>query len=120
MKHSTRKILLIVGIIIFAIISIYVIMSIVNSKGEILYSTTYSFGFGTRRIKIYENGAVYDDIELEDPNHKPDYKYLRTLTKDDVDNLAYRLKNDANNESIKEYVIQLVYGVNEFDDFGNY
>ena len=56
MKHSTRKILLIVGIIIFAIISIYVIMSIVNSKGEILYSTTYSFGFGSRRIKIYENG----------------------------------------------------------------
>ena len=95
-------------------------MSVINSKGEILYSTTYYFEFGSRRIKIYENGAVYDDIEIEYPNHKPDYKYLRTLTKDDVDNLAYRLKNDANNESIKEYVIQLVYGVNEFDDFGNY
>ena len=120
MKHSTRKILLIVGIIIFAIISIYVIMSIVNSKGEILYSTTYSFGFGSRRIKIYENGAVYGDTEIEDPNHKPNYEYKKTLTKEDVDNLAYRLKNDANSESIKEYVIQLVYGVNEFDDFGNY
>ena len=117
MKRSTRIILL---IIIFTVILVYVIMSVINSKGEILYSTTYYFEFGSRRIKIYENGAVYDDIEIEDPNHKPDYKYLRTLTKDDVDNLAYRLKNDANNESIKEYVIQLVYGVNEFDDFGNY
>ena len=60
---------------------------------------------------------VYDDIEIEEPNHKLDYKYLKTLTKDEVENLVHRLKNNANNESIKEYVIQLVYGVNEFDDF---
>ena len=120
MKRSTRRILLITGIIIFTVILIYVIMSVVNLKGEILYSTTYSFGFGSRRIKIYENGAVYDDTEIEDPNHKPNYKYLKTLTKEDVDNLTYRLKIDANSESIKEYVIQLVYGVNEFNDFGNY
>ena len=120
MKRSTIKILLIIGIIIFAVILIYIIMSIVNQKGEILYSTTYYFGFGSRRIKIYENGAVYDDTEIEDPNHNSDYKYLKTLTKNDIENLEYRLKNDANSESIKKYVIQLVYGVNEFDDFGNY
>ena len=105
MKNIKRRILLIVGLIIFAVILVCVIMLVVNSKGEILYSTTYSFGFGSRRIKIYENGAVYDDIEIEAPNHKPDYKYL---------------KNNDNGESIKEYVIQLVYGVKEFDNFGNY
>ena len=66
MKRSTRRILLIIGIIIFTVILVYVIMSVINSKGEILYSTTYYFEFGSRRIKIYENGAVYDDIEIED------------------------------------------------------
>lgn len=120
MKNIKRRILLIVGLIIFAVILVCVIMLVVNSKGEILYSTTYSFGFGSRRIKNYENGAVYDDIEIEAPNHKPDYKYLKTLTKDDVNNLVNILKNNDNGESIKEYVIQLVYGVKEFDNFGNY
>ena len=36
------------------------------------------------------------------------------------DYLINKLKNDSNSESIEDYVIQLVYGVNEFDDFGNY
>ena len=48
------------------------------------------------------------------------YEYLKTLPKEDIDDLINKLKNDSNSESIEDYVIQLVYGVNEFDDFGNY
>ena len=120
MRLSVKRILLIIGIIIIAVILVYVISYIVNSKGEIIYNTTYYFGFGSRSVEIYENGDVYDDIEIEDPNHKPDYKYIKTLTKEDIDNWENKLKSDADSESIKEYVIQLVYGVNEFDNFGNY
>lgn len=120
MKHSIKRTLLIIDIIVFLSILGCVIMFIINSKGEIIYSTTYYFGFGSRSIKIYENGDVYDDIEIEETNHKPNYEYLKTLSKEDIDNLINKLKNDSNSESIEYYVIQLVYGVNEFDNFGNY
>lgn len=120
MRLSVKRILLIIGIIIIAVILVYIIRSIVNSRGEIIYNTTYYFGFGSRNVEIYENGDVYDNIEIEDPNHKHDYKYLKTLTKEDIDNLKNKLKSNTDSETIKEYVIQLVYGVNEFDNFGNY
>lgn len=125
MSKKTRITLIIIGIFIFVVCSICAIV-IVNSKnnketnGELLYSTTYYFGFGSRNTRIYANGDVYDDLEIENPNHKPDYKYLKTLTKNEMNNLTYRLENESNSEEIKNYIIELVYGVNEFDDFGNY
>ena len=120
MKYAMKRTLLIVSIIMLVAILGYVIMVVINSKGEVIYSTTYYFGFGSSSIKIYENGDVYDDVEIEEPNHKPNYEYLKTLPKEDIDDLINKLKNDSNSESIEDYVIQLVYGVNEFDDFGNY
>ena len=43
MRLSVKRILLIIGIIIIAVILVYVISYIVNSKGEIIYNTTYYF-----------------------------------------------------------------------------
>ena len=124
MKKSIKLPLMIVGIIVFVVTLICVIL-LVNPKNvgedkEILYSTTYYFGFGSRNTRIYANGDVYDDLEIENPNHTPNYKYLKTLTKDEIDNLVNRLKNEHNSKSIEDYVIELVYGVKEFDNFGRY
>ena len=125
MSKKTKIALIIIGIFIFAVCSIFSIV-IVSSKTnkeineELLYSTTYNFGFGSRNTRIYANGDVYEYLEIENPNHKPEYKYLKTLTKNEMNNLKYRLEDKSNSEEIKNYIIKLVYGVNEFDDFGNY
>jgi len=125
MSKKTKIILIIIVIFIFMLCLICGIV-IVNSKSnkkikeELLYSTTYYFAFGSRRIRIYANGDVFDDLEIENSNHKPDYKYLKTLTKNEMNNLTYRLENESKGEELKDYIIELVYGVKEFDDFGNY
>jgi len=123
---SKRKITItIAGIFIFVICLICCIMllSLKRNKEtneEILYSTTYYFGFGSRRTRIYTNGDVYDDLEIENPNHKPNYKYLKTLTENEMNDLTYRLENEPDSEAIEDYIIELVYDVKEFDNYGNY
>ena len=72
---------------------------------------------GSRGVKIYRNGDVYDDLEIEEPNHKPNYKFVKTLSSEEIEVILNLLENDSNNE-INDYVIKLVYGVEEFDNFG--
>ena len=93
---------------------------LMKSEGNEIYSTTYFFELGSRRVKIYNNGNVYDDLEIEEPNHRANYKFLKRLSKVQVDNLKNKIKNTLNNVELEEYVIQLVYGVKEFDNSGNY
>lgn len=116
-----------ISIIIFIIILVIVIVSAVymrnnnNASDEnLLYSTTYYFGFGSRSTKIYANGDVYDDFEIENPNYEPSFKYLKTLSKDELNNLKSKINNESDNEIIKDYIIKLVYGVKKFDNFGGY
>lgn len=90
------------------------------NKTDILYTTTYYFGLGSRSVKVYIDGKVYDDLELENPNHNENYKYLKTLSEEELNNLSDKIKNTDNVESLKEYVIELIYGVKEFDNSGNY
>lgn len=45
------------------------IFLIISHSKSILYETTYFFAFGTRSVKIYKDGNVYDDLEIEEPNH---------------------------------------------------
>lgn len=65
---------------------------------------------GSRGIKIYKNGDVFEDIEIEEPNHKPEYKYLKTLNIEEMKNLEDILENDGDSENIKNSVLKLVYG----------
>ena len=115
-----------ISISIFIIILVIAIVSAVymknnnNTSDEILYSTTYYFEFGSRSTRIYINGDVYDDLEIENPNHEPSFKYLKTLSKDELDNLKSKINNESDNEIIKDYIIQLVYSVKKFDNFGRY
>ena len=108
---------LIIAIIICIIIIIIGVL-LVNKKKEI-YSTVYYFGLGSRRVKIYDNGDVYDDVEIEDPRHKENYEFLKKLSKDELNSLKDKLKSLSRSE-VKEYVIEMVYGVKEFDNFGSY
>lgn len=116
-----------ISTIIFIIILVIAIVSAIYMKNNnnasdenLLYTTTYYFGFGSRSTRIYTNGDVYDDLEIEDPNHEPNYKYLKTLNKDELNNLKSKINSESDNEIIKDYIIQLVYGVKKFDDFGGY
>ncbi len=112
---------ILVAVIVILIIGITGIIIILNNNNEdILYSTTYYFALGSRRVKIYTNGDIYDDVEIEEPNHKPNYKYLKTLTETEKNNLINFLKSESNTDIIDNYVIELVYGVKEFDDSGRY
>lgn len=123
-KSIWRKL---ISIIIFIIILVIAIVSAVYMKNNnnvsdenLLYSTTYYFEFGSRSTKIYANGDVYDDLEIEDPNHEPSFKYLKTLSKKELNNLKSKINNESDNEIIEDYIIQLIYGVKKFDNLGGY
>lgn len=123
MKLSKKK-FFIIGCILIIVIFIIGIFYIVSNKNnsilteDVLYSTRYSFGMGSIGVKIYRNGDVYDDLEIEDPNHKPNYKFVKTLSSEELEVIVNLLENDSNNKEINDYVIKLVYGVEEFDNFG--
>ena len=86
MNKITKNSLIIIEIFIFVLCLICAIV-FVNSKRnretnkELLYSTIYYFGLGSRSIRIYANGDVYDDLEIEDPNHEPDLRKTQHCTK---------------------------------------
>lgn len=56
-------------------------------KGDVIYNTSGYHSMGSYRVKVYENGEVYDDIEIEDPEHVVKYKYVRTLNKEEIEEL---------------------------------
>lgn len=119
MSKKTKVGLIIIVIFIVCVISSILLINLRKSK-ETLYFATYYFGFGSRRTIIYTNGDVYEDVEIEDPNHKPDYKYLKTLTEKELKELLYILENESDEKKIKEDITELVYGVKEFDNMGRY
>ena len=81
---------------------------------KIIYNTIYYFGFGSRRVKINENGDVFDDLETENPNHKVNYKFVKTLQEE---SLKSKLQSTSNKNELDKFVIELVYGVKQFDNF---
>ena len=108
---KTNVVIIIVAISVLLIIGITAFI-LFSKTDKVLFEATYYFGLGSRRVKIYRNGEVYDDLELENPNHVENYQLVKILTKDELKNLKNNLNSD--------YVIQLVYGVKEFDDIGGY
>lgn len=123
MNKKIKIILSVIGIFVLCLTCCTIFLNSTNKEKtntDILYETTYSFGFGSRSTRVYTNGDVFDDLEIENPKHKPDYKYVKTLTADEIADLMYLLDNKTDDEVIKRHIIELVYGVSEFDDFGNY
>ncbi len=90
-----------------------------NSKKEIFYGIYY-FALGSRRVKIYDDGTVYEDVEIENPRHVENYIYLKSLSNNELKSLKNQLDRTNDKEELKRFVIQLVYGVKEFGNRGEY
>jgi hypothetical protein len=90
------------------------------TEENIIYSTTYYFGLGSRKVKIYENGDVFDDLEIEDPNHKENFKFFKKLSVDELNSLNSKLQNVSDSNELHQFVIELVYGVKEFAVDGSF
>ena len=121
--HKNRK-PIIISIAIACSIIIAICLGLWVNKSfyskELIYSTAYGFAFGSRRVQIYDNGEVYDDLEIEEPNHRIDYKYVKTLTREQIYELKEKENGGASEEELSNFVIELVYGVKKFDDMGGY
>ena len=70
---------------------------------------------GSRRLKIYQNGDVYDDLEIEEPNHKVNYKKIKTLNSTQIEELKFKIENEIDREKLENYVKLLVYGKTSID-----
>lgn len=91
------------------------------SPVKIYYSKQY-FGLGSRKIKIYSNGDVFEDYEMEEPNHKEKYKYKKTLSKKELSILKEQITNfdgNNNNPDLQKFVNKLIYGCEEFNITGS-
>ena len=105
-----------VFLIVVLVLIIFIIGFIVKNKNksEIIYNTTYYLSSGSLRIRIYANGDVYDDWEIEEPNHKVNYKFVKTLSNEELNSLKEQLANSENKDTLKQFVRQLVYGNKSF------
>ena len=123
-----KKIIKIVVLILAIIALIIGIYFLVNKRDNVnktdenkeIYSTTYYFELGSRSVKVYENGDVYDDLEIENPNHKVNYKYVKTLSKKQLSSLKEKINKNLNKNEIDNFLIQEIYGVEQFGNAGQY
>lgn len=124
MKKNIKIICLIIILIVF-IVGIYICLNRMNNvsknnKSQEIYNTIYYFGFGSRRVKVYENGDVYDDVEIESPNHEIDYKFVKTLSKEQLNKFKKKMDNNSSKDELDNYIIEEVYGVKKFGNHGEY
>ena len=112
-KKNRIKYGIIIGILALIIISLIVISVLRFSKGRIIVYESYYFEMGSETIRIYSTGLVEADSEIEDPNHKINFKKVRDLSKDELEELKEKIKTKQgdNDESFKRYVYKLVYDI---------
>ena len=67
------------------------------------------FDFGSIRIRIYDNGIVEEDKEIENPNHKSNFKEIKKLTKEEVNELKSKLE-ELDRTQLEKFVNKLIYG----------
>ena len=124
MKKNKRTIILSIILVCVAALAITIGVLANNSthspSKELVYSVTYSFEMGVRRVQIYDNGEVYDDLEIEEPNHEVNYGYVKTLSAEQIRELNNKKANGASDKELSDYVIKTVYGVEKFDSHGGY
>ena len=85
------------------------------TENEIIYQNTFYFDFGSKKIKIYDNGNVYEDMEIENPNHKENYELIKTIDKESLLSLKEKIKNNSNETELEDFVKQIVYGSTNLD-----
>lgn len=107
-----KKHLQIVLIIAFAVLSVIIVIYLYNNNkknNEIIYDNTIYFSLGSIKVRIYDNGIVEEDREIESPNHKSDFKEIKKLTKEEVNELKSKLE-ELDEEQLDRFVNKLIYG----------
>ncbi len=110
-KKNRIKYGIIIGLLVLIIIALMVVSIMRFSKGKVIVFYTYFFDMGSETIRIYSSGLVEADKEIEDPNHKADFKKVRDLTKEELEELNKKLEEKADDETLKKYVYKLVYDI---------
>lgn len=80
-----------------------------NAK-KIIYSTSSDYSMGTIRVQVYDNGEVYEDVEMEEPDHKIEYKYLKTLSEQELADLKAKIAENGDENKLTNYALDLIYG----------
>ena len=62
---------------------------------------------GSLTLKIYNNGDVYEDKEIEEPYHKPNFKKIKKLSKSEMEDLKQNLNKSG--DELKKYICDLIY-----------
>ena len=88
------------------------ISDVTNTESNLLYSATYTFDMGSVKLKVYVDGKVYEDLEIEDSNHKENYELVKTLTGFDVEKINELLKNKGD---VDAFIKEKVYGTTELN-----
>lgn len=113
MKKNLKVLGLLIILVIVFIIFVICFNSI-NSK-RIIFSTTYYYNFGSEKIIIYEDGTVETDKEVEEPNHKTDFKKIKELTTEEINQLKVKLEENLSETDFKEYINELIHGDKNYD-----
>lgn len=110
MDFKKKKIKVIALILFCVLLLITIIVLSIYNKGDIIFSKTFYYDLGSITLKIYENGNVYEDREIEEPNHKPKYKKIKELNKSEILKLKQYLEEAKNDNDLKKYINKLIYG----------
>ena len=112
-KKNRIKYGIIIGVLVLIIIALLVVAIMKFSKGSIIVYESYYFAMGSETIRIYSSGLVEADKEIEDPNHKIDFKKVRDLTKEELEELKEKMKTRQgdSDENFKKYIYKLIYDI---------
>ena len=97
----------IISITILIIITIIAILAFYRSY-SIIFQQTFYYSMGSLTLKIYNNGDVYEDKEIEEPYHKPNFKKIKKLSKSEMEDLKQNLNKSG--DELKKYISGLIYG----------
>ena len=105
------------------IVIVFMLLSITgctkkDTTNKQIYYGVYNFEMGSKRVKVYNNGKVYEDIEIEEPNHVEKYKYLKTLDNKKLKELK-KLLAENDKTTLDEDIAEIIYGCKQFNNTGN-
>ena len=106
MKKHIISITILIIIIIIAILAFY-------RSHSIIFQQTFYYSIGSLTLIIYNNGDVYEDKEIEEPYHKPNFNKIKKLSKSEMEDLKENL--DKSGDELKRYISGLIYVDENYD-----
>lgn len=104
-----------IGLIILTIIMVSFICLKSFNNGKVIYNNTFYYAMGSEKVKIYENGVVETDKEIEEPNHKTNFKKIKTLTNKEIEELKEKVKENLEDEEMQKYINDLIHNNSNYN-----